>query len=103
VLHVHRSERADALVSMLADLVAQPLDDPMTPEVISVPTQGIERWLTQRLAAHLGAREGRHDGVCANVDFPFPGVLVNEALAAAAGTVPKTDPWLPERAVWPLM
>ena len=29
---------------MLADLVAVPLDDPMTPEVVSVPTRGIERW-----------------------------------------------------------
>ena len=103
MLHVHRSERADALVSMLAELVAVPLADPIVPEVVSVPTQGIERWLTQRLAGHLGAQEGRHDGVCANVEFPFPGALVNEALAAASGTDPESDPWVPERAVWPLM
>ena len=56
MLHVHRSERTDALVSLLADLVEVPLDDPMTPEVVSVPTRGIERWLTQRLSARLGAR-----------------------------------------------
>ena len=103
MLHVHRSERADALVSMLAQLVAEPLEDPMTPEVVSVPTRGIERWLTQRLSAHLGAREGRQDGVCANIDFPFPGSLVSTALARATGNDPRADPWLPERAVWPLM
>ncbi len=103
MLHVHRSERADALVSMLAQLVAEPLEDPMTPEVVSVPTRGIERWLTQRLSARLGAREGRQDGVCANIDFPFPGTLVGRALALAVGTDPKSDPWLPERAVWPLI
>ena len=103
MLHVHRSERADALVSMLGDLVAEPLDDPMTPEVVSVPTRGIERWLTQRLSARLGASVGGRDGVCANVDFPFPGTLVNSALALAAGTDPEADPWLPQRAVWPLM
>ena len=74
MLHVHRSERADALVGMLRDLVAEPLDDPMAAEVVSVPTRGIERWLTQRLSAHLGATPGRHDGVCANIDFPFPGI-----------------------------
>ena len=45
----------------------------MTPEVVSVPTRGIERWLTQQLSAHLGASDGRQDGVCANIDFPFPG------------------------------
>ncbi len=103
MLHVHRSERADALVSMLGDLVAEPLDDPMTPEVVSVPTRGIERWLTQRLSARLGASPGGQDGVCANIDFPFPGSLVNSALALAAGTDPEADPWLPQRAVWPLM
>ncbi len=68
---------------MLADLVADPLEDPMAPEVVSVPTRGIERWLTQRLSAHLGASRGGSDGVCANVDFPFPGTLVNRALALA--------------------
>ena len=103
MLHVHRSERADALVGMLRDLVADPLDDPMTAEVVSVPTRGIERWLTQRLSTHLGATPGRHDGICANITFPFPGSLVNGALALAAGTDPDADPWLPQRAVWPLL
>ena len=88
---------------MLADLVAVPLEDPMTPEVVSVPTRGIERWLTQRLSSTLGASPGGHDGVCANIDFPFPGSLVSSALALASGTDPKADPWLPERAVWPLI
>jgi exodeoxyribonuclease V gamma subunit len=41
--------------------------------------------------------------VCANVDFPFPGSLISGALAQASGVDPKADPWLPERAVWPLM
>jgi len=75
----------------------------MTPEVISVPTRGIERWLTQRLSTQLGAREGRDDGVCANVEFPFPGTLVGGALARAADADPDADPWAPERAVWPLI
>ena len=75
----------------------------MAAEVVSVPTRGIERWLTQRLSAHLGATPGRQDGVCANIDFPFPGTVVNGALAVAAGTDPDADPWLPQRAVWPLL
>ena len=103
MLHVHRSDRADALVAALAQLVAKPLSDPLAAEVVSVPTRGIERWLTQQLSGHLGVTPGRHDGICANVAFPFPGSLVNGALARAAGTDPKSDPWLPERAVWPLM
>ena len=103
MLRVHRSDRADTLVSMLADLVAEPLDDPMVPEVVSVPTRGIERWLTQQLSAHLGTSPGRHDGVCANVDFPFPGTLIGRALALASDIDPDADPWSPERSVWPLI
>ena len=103
MLHVHRSERADVLVAMLADLVAAPLEDPMVPEVVSVPTRGIERWLTQQLSGRLGVTPGRHDGVCANVEFPFPGTLVGRALALASDTDPDADPWLPQRSVWPLI
>jgi exodeoxyribonuclease V gamma subunit len=103
VLHVHRSDRTDTLVAMLAELVAEPLEDPMTPEVVSVPTKGIERWLSQRLSARLGVTPGAQDGVCANITFPFPGTLVSGALARATGNDPRADPWMPERSVWPLM
>src|SRR4051794_18759757 len=103
VLHVHRAERADGLVEALRTLLAAPLDDPFAPEVVSVPTRGMERWLTQRMSARLGARPGRSDGVCANVDFPPPRRLVGDAIAAASGIEPETDPWLPDRSVWPLL
>jgi exodeoxyribonuclease V gamma subunit len=103
VLHVHRSERADLLVDALATLLADPPDDVMAPEVVSVPTRGVERWLVQRLSTRLGTRPGGGDGVCANVDFPFPGSLVTTATTRACGVSRDTDPWLPERAVWPLM
>ena len=103
MLHVHRAERADGLVRALAGLLAEPAGDPFAPEVISVPTRGMERWLAQRLSGQLGVTPGRHDGVCANVAFPFPRALVRDAVAIAAGVDPETDPWLPERAVWPLL
>ena len=50
MLHLHRAERADALVAALGTVVVEPLDDPMAAEVVAVPTRGVERWLTQRLA-----------------------------------------------------
>ena len=68
-----------------------------------MPTRGMERWLTQRMSAVLGARPGRTDGICANVAFPTPHRLVTDAVAAASGIDPAEDPWLPERAVWPLL
>jgi exodeoxyribonuclease V gamma subunit len=104
MLVVHRASRGDWLVAGLADLLATPAAaDPFTPEVVAVPTRGIERWLSQRLATVLGARTGRADGVCANIQFPFPAALIGGAVAAATGVDPGTDPWAPDRAVWPLL
>jgi exodeoxyribonuclease V gamma subunit len=90
-------------VEILAEVLASPLPDPMTPEVVAVPTRGVERWLAQRLSHCLGVSAEREDGVCANVTFPFPGVLVNGATAAATGIAGVGDPWAPERSVWPLL
>src|SRR4051794_3338792 len=103
MLHLHRAERADALVEALCTLLAERLSDPFVPEVVSVPTRGMERWLTQRMSERLGASEGRFDGVCANVAFPSPYRLVGDAVAAASGIEPVDDPWVPERAAWPLL
>ncbi|HEX8769805.1 MAG TPA: exodeoxyribonuclease V subunit gamma, partial [Acidimicrobiales bacterium] len=103
MLHIHRAERADVLITALADVVSFPLDDPLATEIVSVPTRGVERWLAQQLATTLGASAGRSDGVCANVEFPFPSRLLGGAVAAATGVDPLYDPWLPERAVWPLV
>ncbi|WP_343960886.1 exodeoxyribonuclease V subunit gamma, partial [Pseudonocardia alaniniphila] len=102
-LHVHRSERADALADALGDLLAHPLDDPFADEVVAVPAKGIERWLAQRLSHRLGAAAGRGDGVCAGVAFPSPAAVVAVAIGGAVGIDPREDPWRPERAVWPLL
>ena len=80
-----------------------PLPDPFTPEVIAVPTRGMERWLTQRMSGAPRSDAGRSDGVCANTEFPWPRRLVGDAVAAASGIEPDQDRWLPERAVWPLL
>jgi exodeoxyribonuclease V gamma subunit len=103
VLHIHRAERADGLVDALRALLADPLGDPCAPEVVAVPTRGMERWLAQRMSDRLGGTDGRGDGVCANVAFPSPRRLVGDAVAIASGIAADADPWLPERAVWPLL
>jgi len=103
VLTIHRSERADALARALVEVVATPLADPFAAEVVAVPTRGVERWLTHRIGAAVGTSPGRRDGVCANVEFPFPGRLVGDVLAVATGVDRDEDPWRPERLVWPVL
>ncbi|HJV14276.1 MAG TPA: exodeoxyribonuclease V subunit gamma [Propionibacteriaceae bacterium] len=101
-LYLHRAERADRLVTALGDLLSTPLPDPFATEIISVPTRGVERWLSQGLAQRLGATPGRTDGVCVGVLFPSPRQLVARALAGSVDGE-DVDPWQPHRAVWPLL
>src|SRR4051794_21197144 len=100
VLHIHRSDRADGLIEALRELLADAPADPFAADVVSVPTRGIERWITQRLSAVLGTSPSRADGVCANVLFPPPGRLVGDAVAVASAADAAAAPWRPERAVW---
>ncbi|WP_433205845.1 exodeoxyribonuclease V subunit gamma [Nocardia sp. CA-107356] len=101
-LHIHRAERADTLAESLAGLLAEPLPDALAAEVVAVPAKGVERWLTQRLSTVLGV-SGRSDGVAANIEFPSPGALVAQVLAAASGVAPEADPWASEQVVWTLL
>lgn len=100
-LQIHRSERADVLVRGLGDLLADVPADPFTPEVVAVPSKGVERWITQSLSASLGSTTGA--GICANVEFPSPARVVAEALAAGTGVESRDDPWAEHRLTWVLL
>ncbi len=102
-LRIHRAERADRLAMALGDLLRTPLADPFATEFVSVPTRGVERWLSQNLAQCLGTSPDRFDGVCAGVSFPSPRRLTALALAEVSSVDPAADPWEPHRAVWPLL
>ncbi|HQR80498.1 MAG TPA: exodeoxyribonuclease V subunit gamma, partial [Actinomycetota bacterium] len=102
-VHIHRSERTDTLLRGLADLLTDTPADPFTPDIVAVPTPGIERFITQGLGLVLGTSVNGRDGVCANVDFPSPATVATDVISQATGVEPRTDPWLPHRAVWPLL
>ncbi|MCW2993573.1 MAG: exodeoxyribonuclease gamma subunit, partial [Conexibacter sp.] len=95
MLHLHRADRADRLIGVLAEVFAAPVGDPFVPEVVAVPTRGVERWVAQQVGMRLG--------ICANVAFPSPRRLVDETVAVASGFDADADPWVPERMVWPLL
>ncbi|WP_343035495.1 exodeoxyribonuclease V subunit gamma, partial [Cellulomonas septica] len=98
-LRVHVAERSDVLVDALASVLAQAPPDPFTPDVVLVPTRGVERWVAQRLSHRLGAGPPG-DGICANVRFSSPARAVSDVLARVLGVSPDDDPWAPERVAW---
>ena len=81
-IFTHVAPHPDPLVFQLCEQLATPLDDLFAREVVAVPTRGIERWLTQRIASELADR-GIGDGICANVDFPFRHRLIRDVLLSA--------------------
>ena len=91
-LLIHVGSHPDELVGGLCEMLASPPADPFAQEVVAVPTRGIERWLTQRIAAELADRTSG-DGVCANVGFPSPRRLVREVLRAVPELASALDAW----------
>ncbi len=89
---IHRSDHPDQLVDALCDVIALPLDDPFTSEIIAVPTRGIDRWLTQRIASTLAER-GIGDGIAANIEFPFPHTFVTNVLSQIPETARPLEAW----------
>ncbi len=109
-LQLHRSERADALVGGLAGMLATAPSDPFSPELVAVPSRGVERWIAQSLSTILGTTPpgagrdvARADGVCAHVQFPSPTRLVGTVVAVATGLDPDDDPWVEHRLAWSLL
>jgi exodeoxyribonuclease V gamma subunit len=102
VLIVHRATSGTALARGLADVLSRPPTDPFAREVVAVPAKGVERWIAQRLSHVLGANTD--DGVCANVEFPWPSTLVDDAVQAASPEhADAVARWTPQRSVWPLL
>ena len=102
VLTIHRAERADGLVGHLADLLLEPPSDPFAPDVVAVPSKGVERWVLQRLALRLGTARG-WDGVAANIHFPSPSQLVGEVMSSVSRWAPTADPWTGSRLTWSVL
>ena len=92
-MRIHRSNRVEALLSVLARIVADPLADPFAPEWIVVQGPGMERWLSLELSRELG--------VFAHPRFPFPRTFLREMIARVLGEEGDDTPhYEPERLMW---
>jgi len=76
-LCVHRSNRVEALVEALAELLARPVGGPLATEPIVVANRGMAVWLSMQLA--------RRFGVWSGAEFPFPRRFVARVLEAVLG------------------
>lgn len=74
-LRLFASNRLEILADTLAEVLRVPLSSPFDPEVIVVQSRGMERWISMAPA--------RRQGVCANMEFPFPNSFINEVLKKA--------------------
>jgi exodeoxyribonuclease V gamma subunit len=92
-LFVHRSNRMERLVDILAEVVATPAGCATDAECVVVQGRGMERWLGQELARRLG--------IWANPDFPFPRRLIRRAFAETRDeSDDEIDPYQPETMTW---
>ena len=63
--------------AMSEQLKANPLAQPLTPELILVPSQGMERWLNLKLADAMG--------ISCNMDYPMPASWIWQHIASNQG------------------
>ncbi len=101
MLRIHTAGRIEPLVERLSGVLSVAPADPLAPEWIAVPSEGMRRWLHLELARHLGAGPGRADGVAANITSGFPDSLRRAVLAAGARD--GQDPWQVEHLAWSVL
>lgn len=76
-VHVHRSNRLEALIDALVEVWDAPASSPIAPEVLVTPSRGMASWV--RLAVAENA------GIAARIDRWTPGALVDRILDAWQG------------------
>jgi exodeoxyribonuclease V gamma subunit len=87
-LNVFFSNRLEIIAEQLARIVGTPLSSPLTPEIIVVQSQGMERWISMELA--------KYNGISANCRFPFPNAFLQDLFKRFIPELPEPSPWDPD-------
>ena len=87
----HQSNRLERLMDALEGVIAVPPEAVFAPETVLVQSQGMARWLAMEIA--------RRQGICANLDCPFPAAYAWRLLSQA-GDCAEDSPYAPAALAW---
>jgi exodeoxyribonuclease V gamma subunit len=91
-LRLYTSNRMETLADLLSQVLRTPLPSPLEQEIIVVQSVGMERWLRMQLALH--------NGVCANVQFPFPNSFIRDISYRVLGQLAEKSSFEPAVMTW---
>ena len=98
MIHTLPGNQLETLIEPLATLLAVPVDNPLEPDVIMVQHQGMQHWLSMKLAEHPDRQ------ISMNLEFPLPVQHFWTLIRTILGPdkVPEQSPWRREVLVWRL-
>lgn len=94
MLNLYQSNMLEALARLYL-AVREPSRDPLVPETLLVPSQGMQRWLAFTLA--------REQGIAANLDFQLPSSFMWQLVRRAFPDLPARSPLDCEPLAWRVM
>jgi len=95
MLHTYVSNRLEELAKELSILLRERKEHPLIPPIILIQSRGMERWISMRIA--------EENGVCANIRFLFPNMLLYELFKIVLDDVPEDSFMDVEFMKWRLM
>ena len=94
-LKIFTGNKLEILAEQLARMVETPLSSALDAEIIVVQSTGMERWVSLELA--------KHNGICANVQFPFPNSFLKEIAKQVMPDFPEPSPFDPDVLMFRIM
>ncbi|MCG7976851.1 MAG: exodeoxyribonuclease V subunit gamma [Candidatus Thiodiazotropha endolucinida] len=92
MLRLYQSNHLESLATRLSGLLAEPAGEALQQEQVIVQHPGMARWLSLRIAGHLG--------ICANLSFPLPAAFIWQLFHTLLPDVPDYDRYQPKRLTW---
>ncbi len=94
-LNIFTSNKLEVLAEQLARLMKTPVSSAFNAEIIVVQSTGMQRWVSLALA--------QHNGICANVQFPFPNSFLEDIARRVMPDFPQLSPFDPDILMFKIM